>query len=988
MIAIRRRAVILTSLGLALSVGPALPAPAQGTSVSQVLDLNPGAAPSTPEQVNVNGTLFFVADDGVHGRELWKTVDGTPQRTSLVADIVPGPEGSSPRFLADVSGTLYFSGPGGLWASDGTPAGTTLVKGGISFLSSITEVGGEPFFFFVGEDAANGAELWRSNGTADGTVLVRDIKPGSPSAAPRELTDAGEGEILFTAEDAPNGNRELWRSDGSTSGTERLADIDPEPAGLGPLVLTRVGDSVFFAASAAGTGEELWRSDGTPGGTVLVSDVNPGSSNSQPRELTNVDGRLFFAAFDPVKRRELFRHDPATGATVLVKDINTQPTQEPPDPPNTTNSFPFGLTDVNGVLFFTADDGVNGNELWRSDGTEAGTFMVKDIHPGQPPEPAEPNDSVGNDLVAGDGLLFFTAVDAGSGRELWQSDGTTAGTVRLTDLRPGPEDGLVNASGRLAYVDTRLFFPADNGATGMELWRAQVPDADGDSLLDRWETEGLDYDLDGGVDLDLAALGASPSHKDLFVEIDYMSGAGHRHRPLDSALADAVKAFAAAPVPNPDGRIGITLHRTVGDAVPEVEDILFGQRGPDPRDDFQDLKDIHFGTAGDRASRIRQKALRQVYRYAIYGHDYQMTGSSGVGEIAGDDFMVTLGSWDSDGLRAGGGRRTVEAGTFVHELGHTLGLRHGGGDDVNHKPNYLSVMSYSFQLGQFWPARPLDYSRGALRTLDEKGGLDEPAGIGGPRDRRTVYGVEDDRVNNRDDNGNRIIDRHVLVERADRALDWNGDGRRNARNVRADPTFLARTVDTSNPLDGTGDRRLEFSEASPDERLEGFDDWANLRFGFRSSSFLSPGAFLTPALAPELDANDVLTPDRVVAGALAVDRKRPSASIRFRRAYKLAAVLRRRLSGTVTAGETGTAAATVELSAATARRLGLRRARVVASGRVSVLAGRRTTLKLRFSGAAKRRLSGGRGIRATLRVRVADRAGNATTLRQRVALRR
>ena len=103
------------------------------------------------------------------------------------------------------------------------------------------------------------------------------------------------------------------------------------------------------------------------------------------------------------------------------------------------------LTNVDGTLFFIADDGTNGYELWKSDGTEAGTVMIKDIRPGSA-------DSLVNYLTNADGVLYFRANDGTNGYELWKSNGTEAGTVMVQDIWPGsgsadPQDLLLLCKG-------------------------------------------------------------------------------------------------------------------------------------------------------------------------------------------------------------------------------------------------------------------------------------------------------------------------------------------------------------------------------------------------------------------------------------------------------------------------------------------------------------------------------------------------------------
>src|SRR5207249_784832 len=145
-----------------------------------------------------------------------------------------------------------------------------------------------------------GYELWKSDGTAGGTVLVKDINTGGgiPGSYPAYFANVN-GTLFFSAistgESGSNGF-ELWRSDGTEEGTFLVKDIVPGPGASNPVSLTNVNGTLLFSASDAISGNELWKSDGTAAGTVLVNDINPGPASSSPSDLANVHGTLFFAA--------------------------------------------------------------------------------------------------------------------------------------------------------------------------------------------------------------------------------------------------------------------------------------------------------------------------------------------------------------------------------------------------------------------------------------------------------------------------------------------------------------------------------------------------------------------------------------------------------------------------------------------------------------------------------------------------------------------
>ena len=175
------------------------------------------------------------------------------------------------------------------------------------------------------------------------------------------------GTLFFTADDGTHG-AELWKSDGTAAGTVLVKDINPGSASSYPDHLTNVNGTLFFTADDGTHGAELWKSDGTAAGTVLVKDINPGSGSSTP---DYADERQRHA----VLRR---RRRPARASSC------GRATAPPPAPSSsrtsthgTVGSYPGNLTDVNGTLFFAADDGVHGAELWKSDGTAAGTALSR-----------------------------------------------------------------------------------------------------------------------------------------------------------------------------------------------------------------------------------------------------------------------------------------------------------------------------------------------------------------------------------------------------------------------------------------------------------------------------------------------------------------------------------------------------------------------------------------------------------------------------------
>jgi ELWxxDGT repeat protein len=394
-----------------------------------VANINPS------QMVAVGSTVYFVAADAAHGEQLWKS-DGTPGGTTMVTDVNPTTGGLRPSALTNVNGKVFFEATDGvhhegLWRSDGTAAGTVQLTSGFAWTPFLTDVNGTLFFATVGLNGGDG--LWKSDGTVAGTVLIKDYL---------SLSDGTDfnGTLFFEADDATH-RSELWKSDGTVAGTTIVNDTVFAPSNL-----TDVSGTLFFAAYNSGFG--IWKSDGTAAGTVKVSSIA-----ETPQQLTNVNGTLFFTTFD-ANGEELWTSDGTAAGTVMVRDFV---------PGGIRSTGYYGLrydanstipANVNGTLFFATNDGTHGTELWKSDGTAAGTAIVKDIFPGeyfsQTYYQYVPNSSNPANLTNVNGTLFFTANDGVNGIQLWQSDGTAAGTtmVNLGSASPYPTD-LTNANGTL-----------------------------------------------------------------------------------------------------------------------------------------------------------------------------------------------------------------------------------------------------------------------------------------------------------------------------------------------------------------------------------------------------------------------------------------------------------------------------------------------------------------------------------------------------------
>ena len=463
-----------------------------------------------PRFATVGRTLLFVASDGRTGFELWRS-DGSAAGTRMVGDLVPGADGLfdcaaaysdcqpfETHLMSAVVGTeLFFTvrqvvpGDAGyegitqLWSSDGTAAGTHMLEAATdpeteSLDTAIAAMDGRVFFTRTG-NAVDTDELWArdptataseriasidlyatlrhgsdvgliiarwqgepwwSDGTATGTYLLKEIRGDDAGSFPRPLGALGDA-LLFSATDGLHGF-ELWRSDGSEAGTQLVTDIAPGAPHSDPQPVLAIDGGLLFTADDGVHGRELWRSDGTAAGTRMVADVRPGFGDADIAKVARAGERIYFVADDGRHGRELWVSDLARDTTNLVRDIRAGIDSGVPG-----SDWRAPVAILGADAYFGADDGVAGNELWRSDGTAAGTELVADLVPGA-------GHSYPGDITAWDGFLFFTThpepVPGGEIVPFWRSDGTAGGTVRIADLPSAYSDFVIQ--GDVAYFVT------------------------------------------------------------------------------------------------------------------------------------------------------------------------------------------------------------------------------------------------------------------------------------------------------------------------------------------------------------------------------------------------------------------------------------------------------------------------------------------------------------------------------------------------------
>ncbi|MCC6186502.1 MAG: hypothetical protein IT256_05050 [Chitinophagaceae bacterium] len=446
----------MTILGLALSFATA------ANAQLMVVDAVPGPWGSGPAYITLLGSnMYYMGHDtSTNGKELW-TSDGTAAGTHILKDIYPGKTSSTPYSLAVIGSRIYFQADDGVngiepWYTDGTAAGTQMLKN-----IATGSTGSKPFNFtevgsYVYFNVLSGTQrmLCQSDGTTANTKIIL----GYSDVYSMVALDANT--LMFMAKGS-SGGKELYTIDNATATVTKVKEINPSgdafPIGIYSEI-AKLGSKFYFNANNGADGNELWVSDGTDAGTYLLKDLNPTPfGHGTAQNFTTVGSQLFFLANTPTEGLELWVSDGTTAGTQLVKDINPGSASGP--------SISSKYLPYHGKLYFSANNGVDGFEIWESDGTSAGTNMLKDINP--------TGSAYYQEAVVCNGKMYFSLDDGTHGHEFWVSDGSDTGTRMLSDFIPGPTG---HDAGNLTVIGTDIYYSGTDTISGFELWKLATAD--------------------------------------------------------------------------------------------------------------------------------------------------------------------------------------------------------------------------------------------------------------------------------------------------------------------------------------------------------------------------------------------------------------------------------------------------------------------------------------------------------------------------------
>jgi ELWxxDGT repeat protein len=403
-------------------------------------DINPGAANSHPTGFVIDGDkAYFRASDALGGAELWVT-DGSEAGTHRVKDINPGSAGGGVYDLTVIGSILYFAANDGvhgneLWRSDGTdqgtyPFGEAPPGTGYTAIDRITPSpdGG---ILFAANDGVHGLALWRADAATGGAVMLKDIDTSPANGLYSKIGPmARSGNLMLFAAYDPEHGSELWRTDGTAEGTMLVADLYPGTfsslQGSNPELIAYHG-FVYFIALQPETGGVLFRSDGTAAGTSLVNAISPFGSSVAPHFRVAND-RLIFATGNVTTDGpywQIYSSDGTTAGTFPVLA------------PGVVSDIQSNAVVGGRVVFVTGRGGLKGSQLWSADGTPAGTSFVTSM------KGALSESGFGQPVALANGTALFAASDGVLGVELWRMNDVWAPTVRSTAFEPEPAPSAI-----------------------------------------------------------------------------------------------------------------------------------------------------------------------------------------------------------------------------------------------------------------------------------------------------------------------------------------------------------------------------------------------------------------------------------------------------------------------------------------------------------------------------------------------------------------
>lgn len=463
----------------------------------------------------MNNTLFFAANDGTHGKEIWKS-DGTLAGTSLLKDIAPGPSAGSIEgdFKALIlKNKLYFVANVGtgyeLYSTDGTEVGTVSVKP-IGF-PQLEGAATDDYFVFTGFDSTNGFEPWVSDGTTAGTHLLKNLMPGATSSMAMQKFVKFNNKIFF--ESGANGvslgyGHYIWETDGTEAGTVRYNTTNDA------LIYGTSSDNNHLILTMPNYYNRFWVVNGNSSQNFEITGLDMSSNNS----FVDLNSKIFLSGSTPKYGAELFSLDPVTHEIALASDINRSDSSSPHAFYGLNNDLIFIATDrqyksqiykrnkstqqIERLSNYGTDWSVGmssdfndnfikvGNYLYtpggyyRTDGTAANTISIS-------------SQDVGSRVFytsLNDNTMLFAGYNNLVGTELWKIDNTSNTVSLVKDISTDNMGSLYSVDSKTAVLNGFAYFVAkENGKLG--IWKTDATEANTKKAIQFSYQDGTDGDI-------------------------------------------------------------------------------------------------------------------------------------------------------------------------------------------------------------------------------------------------------------------------------------------------------------------------------------------------------------------------------------------------------------------------------------------------------------------------------------------------------------
>jgi ELWxxDGT repeat protein len=427
-----------------------------------------------------NNKIVFSRHTPEHGKEIWVS-NGDKNNARLLLDIIPGPTGSDPEVELgyEIDDLVYFkANRNQIWRTDGTIEGTYPMFNNGLIVNPFELVKAGQFLYFRSE-----GKLWKMQSTPNSESLVTTVQTLNFSEI-SGLVKLDDDEILFNGKLSLTGKWGIYRSNGVR--IELVRDINtathPNASSSSNLeyaqmtIPKNIGGTIYFIGYSSEFQGELWKTDGTFAGTVMVKDIsvnntNPFRQSTIHKIFNKIGNNVYFSANDGLNGIELWKTSELTGNTEMIADINVG---------NNNNFGPDSFTEVNNTIYFTQNTSETpGNtQIWKTNGTEAGTIQITSLPTGYLSL---------EELFYKNNIIYFSLYSPALGMELWKLNTIDDTYSLVADIATGTAG---SGPGGFVELNDSIYFSASSDGTlgGTKTYRISNQSLDNNKLTQNSKT--------------------------------------------------------------------------------------------------------------------------------------------------------------------------------------------------------------------------------------------------------------------------------------------------------------------------------------------------------------------------------------------------------------------------------------------------------------------------------------------------------------------